>query len=116
MNSVPVAASKRRFAAQRIPIAALHQRVDAVVSPLTFLESFIITPAPRKPIPATTWAATLVVSLLGNSKEKFTNKKEPKLTNIKVLSPAFLPLNCLSTPIQALSKNLTNIFSKNSIC
>lgn len=54
MNSVPVAASKRRFAAQRIPIAALHQSVAAVVSPLTFLESFIITPAPRKPIPATT--------------------------------------------------------------
>ena len=55
MNSVPVAASKNEdLPHKRIPIAALHQSVAAVVSPLTFLESFIITPAPRKPIPATT--------------------------------------------------------------
>ena len=47
-------ASTRRLAEHNIPIAAEHHKVAAVVNPLTALPSFIITPAPRKPIPATT--------------------------------------------------------------
>ena len=42
--------------AHNTPIEASHHKVAAVVSPRTllFLLSFIITPAPKKPIPATT--------------------------------------------------------------
>lgn len=36
------------------PTAAEHQSVAAVLSPRTFIPSFMITPAPRKPIPDTT--------------------------------------------------------------
>lgn len=51
---VPRIASVMAPPAQRIPIAASHQRVAAVVKPLIFLPSLRITPAPKKPIPATT--------------------------------------------------------------
>jgi hypothetical protein len=36
------------------PTAAEHHKVAAVLSPRTFIPSFMITPAPRKPIPDTT--------------------------------------------------------------
>ena len=54
INRVPVMASSKRLAEHNIPIAAEHHKVAAVVKPLTAFPSFIITPAPKKPIPATT--------------------------------------------------------------
>ena len=96
-------------------MAALHHSVAAVVSPLTDLSSFMITPAPKKPIPATTWAATLVISDFGKAKENLTNRKEPKLTKIIVLRPTFLLLYCLSTPMHALSKKQAIIWNKKLI-
>lgn len=36
------------------PTAAEHHNVAAVLSPRTFMPSFMITPAPRKPTPDTT--------------------------------------------------------------
>ena len=64
ISTVPIAASKIKLAEQRIPIAALHHSVAAVVSPLTDLSSFMITPAPKKPIPDNTWAVNLAGSIL----------------------------------------------------
>ena len=54
INNVPIIASIKRLAEHKTPMAAAHQRVAAVVRPFTDFPSFIITPAPRKPIPATT--------------------------------------------------------------
>ena len=54
INRVPVIASSKRLAEHNIPIAAEHHKVAAVVNPLMALPSFIITPAPKKPMPATT--------------------------------------------------------------
>ena len=51
ISTVPIAASKIKLAEQRIPIAALHHSVAAVVSPFTDLSSFIITPAPKNQYP-----------------------------------------------------------------
>ncbi len=38
----------------KTPTAAEHQSVAAVFNPQTLLPSFMMTPAPRKPIPDTT--------------------------------------------------------------
>ena len=38
----------------QLPTAAEHHRVAAVFRPRTFMPSFMITPAPRKPTPETT--------------------------------------------------------------
>lgn len=50
--------------AAKHPPPALHQRVVAVVSPfILFSFSFWrITPAPKNPIPVTTWLSTLDTS------------------------------------------------------
>ena len=45
-----------------MPIAAQTQSVAAVVSPRTEKPCRMIAPAPRKPIPVTTWAAMRVGS------------------------------------------------------
>jgi len=42
------------------PTAAVDQTVAAVVKPVTLPCSRIITPAPKKPTPDTTWPAILV--------------------------------------------------------
>ena len=59
---VPTIASNKKPPVHKIPIAASHHKVAAVVSPLTLIPSLIITPAPKNPIPVTTWAAILVKS------------------------------------------------------
>ena len=63
----------------------------------------MITPAPRKPIPTTTWDAILVISESGKEKENFTNRNDPIHTNITVLKPIARLLYCLSNPIQKLN-------------
>ena len=52
--SITSTASKGRSAPQNAPTAAEHQRVAAVLRPRTFMPSFMITPAPRKPMPEIT--------------------------------------------------------------
>ena len=47
-------ASATMSAPVQAPTAAEHQRVAAVLRPRTFMPSFMITPAPRKPTPETT--------------------------------------------------------------
>ena len=53
-NSVSSAASASMSLPAIEPTAAEHQSVAAVFSPRTFIPSFMMTPAPRKPIPETT--------------------------------------------------------------
>src|SRR5450830_22527 len=57
-NSVPSSASRIRSAPAQAPTAAEAQRVAAVLSPRTLPSSRMITPAPRKPMPDTTYATT----------------------------------------------------------
>ena len=71
-------------------MAATHQSVAAVVRPLIFLPSLSITPAPKKPIPVTTWEAILDKSLLPTVNEKLTKRNEPIHTKIEVLRPTGL--------------------------
>ena len=85
--------------AVRVPTAALHHNVAAVFKPRIFLPSLKIIPAPKKPIPETTCAATLEISFAIVSFETETNKKAPKETNVIVLIPAILLRYCRSNPI-----------------
>ena len=52
--TVTRAASMARSAPAKAPTAAEHHRVAAVLRPCTFMPSFMITPAPRKPMPEIT--------------------------------------------------------------
>ena len=76
--------------------------------------SFKITPAPKKPIPDTTWAAILDTSLALVSKEKLTNRNDPKQTNTLVLKPITLLRHCLSRPIAQPRAQVTIILNKKS--
>ena len=51
--------------AAAIPKAAAIQRVAAVVMPVTVKPLRIMAPAPMKPMPVTTWAATREGSFWG---------------------------------------------------
>ena len=66
--STPTAASTYSPAPAREPIAAAHQSVAAVLRPRMLSPSRRITPAPRNPMPETTWAATRVGSAVTPSK------------------------------------------------
>ena len=61
-NAVPIVASTTSPAAHKVPIAATHHKVAAVLSPFILLPSLSITPAPKKPMPETTCDAILVMS------------------------------------------------------
>ena len=54
MKPVTAAASAGNPAPAKAPTAAETQRVAAVFRPLTCAPSFMITPAPRKPMPEIT--------------------------------------------------------------
>ncbi len=47
-------ASSGRSAPAKAPTEAEHQSVAGVLRPRTFMPSFMITPAPRKPMPEIT--------------------------------------------------------------
>ena len=108
--TVPDIASSIKPLAHKTPIDAVHHNVAAVVNPLIFTPSFNITPAPKKPIPVTIWAAILVTSMLYpfNKTEKLTNKYDPIATRIVVLRPTERCLYCLSIPIKKLRKKHIN--------
>jgi hypothetical protein len=76
------------------PIAAEH-RVAAVLSPRTLKPSRKIRPAPMKPMPETTWAATRVGLLsLGKSASKTTKVADPSATSVLVRNPASRLRHC----------------------
>ena len=76
-------ASKQKPAPVAIPIAAVIQSVAEVVNPIILFFVLIIVPAPIKPIPTATEAATLEVSEPGNAyNDKIVKREEPKPTNI----------------------------------
>ncbi len=62
-SNVPTVASTSMPQALSTPIDATHQSVAAVLRPLILLPFRKITPAPRKPMPDTTWAAMRLMSL-----------------------------------------------------
>src|SRR5262249_53541551 len=87
---VPVAAARLHPAPARVPTAAAHHSVAAVLSPRTLIPSRMITPAPRNPIPDTTWAAIrgkLVTSDVVTA-ANITNSADPIAPSAFVLSPA----------------------------
>ena len=85
------------------PMAASDQIVAAEVTPTTAPSFAIITPAPRKPIPVTTWPMILD----GSDTSLFTiddaaiYKYVPSTISEEVLMPTGFPFNCLSKPIIA---------------
>src|SRR6516162_1896158 len=61
---VKAISSQARSAHAQAPTAAEHHNVAAVLRPQTLLPCFMITPAPRKPTPVTTYAMTCVAPTL----------------------------------------------------
>jgi hypothetical protein len=87
-----------------VPTIAEHQSVAAVLRPRTLIPSRRITPAPRKPIPETIWAATWVGLLsLERVVEKMTKPAAPIETSALVRSPAIRCRHCRSKPMTALT-------------
>jgi len=71
------------------PIAAVHQSVAAVLSPLTLSRSLKITPPARKPMPETTYAAICVgLSCAPTSGVIMMKSDVPVATSAFVRSPA----------------------------
>ena len=62
MIPAPTIASRHIHAPANAPTAAVAHSVAAVFSPVTDEPCFMITPAPRKPMPVTICAATRVGS------------------------------------------------------
>ncbi len=76
----------------------------AVFNPDTDAPCFMMTPAPRKPIPETIWAATRVGSASGPWKLNApitTNSAAPRLTSAFVRTPAVRDRHWRSSPIRA---------------
>lgn len=70
--------------------------------PCTLNPSRKMIPAPRKPMPDTTCAATRVwLGSLGKSCENMTNPAAPKATSALVRNPAIRWRTCRSDPINA---------------
>jgi hypothetical protein len=63
MIAAPARASRQAQAPASAPTAAVAHSVAAVFSPVTDMPCFMMTPAPRKPMPVTIWAATRVGSV-----------------------------------------------------
>jgi hypothetical protein len=105
---VATVAYSRKPAPARTPIAAEHQSVAAVLSPRTLKPSRKISPAPRKPIPETTWAATRVgLASPGVSAAKMTKVAAPRDTRVLVRRPARRLRHCRSKPMTALRPKAT---------
>ena len=115
IKKVLVRLSKIKPPAHKIPIAASHHRVAAVVKPLTLEPSFNMAPAPKKPMPVTTPAAILVISLFIVRKENDTKRNDPRQTKIVVLRPIYLLRYCLSIPIKKLRAKQIIILSKKEL-
>src|SRR5262249_2912096 len=83
-------------------------RVAAVLSPRTLAPSRKIRPAPRKPIPETTWAATRVgLASPGTRPAKITKVAAPSATSELVRRPARRFRHWRSNPMMALSASAT---------
>jgi hypothetical protein len=73
------------------PMAAVTQRLEAVVMPFTLSFSAQIVPAPMKPIPATMPVAILAGSI-AKLMEMVVNRHEPSKTGMWVRQPTGLQL------------------------
>ena len=95
------------------PIAAATQRPAAVVMPRMEFFWKIITPAPMKPMPETTCAATRAASKrpLKANCEIIMKRALPSATMKCVRTPASLALNSRSKPISPPRSPATNILS-----
>ncbi len=82
------------------PMAAVAQRLAAVVMPLTLSFSAQMVPAPMNPIPATMPAAMRAGSVL-KFMETMVKRHEPSETSIWVLSPAGRCASSRSIPTMA---------------
>ena len=101
------------------PMAAVAQRLAAVVMPLTLSFSAQIVPAPMKPIPAIMPAAMRAGSVL-KPMETMVKRHEPSETSMWVLSPAGLWASSRSIPTMAPSTTarikLENVAKVSSDC
>ncbi len=82
-----------------IPIAPANQMLAAVVRFFTLAPSFSISPAPKKPMPETIWAAILESEAGSTVADINVKSIEPAITSIWVLMPASLPRSSRSKPI-----------------
>src|SRR5690606_27790680 len=98
-----------------IPMAADIQIILAVVNPFTFTPSLKITPAPRKPIPETTYEAIRVASSdspAPNLKDSKENKVLHKQIIEMVLKPADLSFHSRSNPNTNPAQSDNTAFNK----
>src|SRR6516225_1121213 len=77
--------------------------------------SLKITPAPRKPMPETTWAAIRAAPSSSNTTREYVTKiAAPSATSAFVLKPARRWRDCRSKPIAAPKQTATKRF--NAVC
>ena len=88
-NNVPSNASRIRSAPAQAPTAAEAHNVAAVLRPRTLPSSRMITPAPKKPIPETTYATTRTAPSAPPSRLAMSTKiAAPTATSTLVRNPA----------------------------
>src|SRR5262245_18503406 len=101
---VAITAPFQNPAPAAIPIAPTSQTLAAVVRPRIVKPWRKISPAPRKPMPVTTWAATRLgsTSRAGNSSKPYAptmvKSAEPTATSTCVRSPAAFSSSSRSRP------------------
>ncbi len=106
MSAASSAACPTKPAPHSTPTAAEHHTVAAVLSPRTPKPSLKITPAPRKPTPVTTCAATRVgLPSPGSNCEKATKPAAPSATKALVCMPARRWRHWRSMPMRAPSSS-----------
>ena len=111
-SNVTVAARRKSPSPVVKPMAAVAQRLAAVVMPLTLSFSAQIVPAPMKPMPATmppaTWAGCPLKEL-----DMIVKRQEPRQTSMWVRNPAGLWACSRSMPTTAPKataiKRLSNV-------
>jgi hypothetical protein len=101
------------------PMAAVTQRLEAVVMPFTLSFSAQIVPAPMKPIPATMPAAILARSI-AKLMETVVNRHEPSKTGMWVRQPTGLQAISRSMPTNApnstAKSNLESVLKVSLVC
>ena len=106
VSKTAAAKTRARFREPRpdnAPIAAEHQIVAAVFSPLTFAPSLKMTSAPRNPTPETTYETIRprAEGSLSSSSPHMTKAAAPAATSALVRVPAMRCCHCRSNPTVA---------------
>ncbi|SST13005.1 Uncharacterised protein [Acinetobacter baumannii] len=102
ISAVVMQAARMKPLPASTPIAPVLQMLAAVLRPRTLRPSRMITPAPRKPMPLTTWAAIRVtLTSLSSNSGRIEKLAAPSATIAWVAMPEERCRHCRSRPTSA---------------